>query len=540
MMAVLDRRERYRFYCLVLAGILIQLSDVGFLAALIYILGIYNGSSNSSFLPDVLLQNNAVLLLGLYFILFLAKTALAVLTIKMQLRFAYAVATRISEYNSAAYYATDFKEYSSRNATEFVQIISMQPMQFAQFLVLGVQELIIHSVMIAAIVAAIVAYNPLTFVFLIIFLLPPVAYIFFRLRKKSRHSRETIIHHHQHALHSLYEGLKAYVEANIYGKAGFFTRRFLQHQQKLNDANAIYSFYQQLPPRLIEASAVLGLLLLVIAVNAITDGRQEMLVTIAAFIAAAYKLIPGMVRVINLATQVKTYRAAVLSKLLLAAEERPAGNCAEIESISCENLSFGFGNKPVLRSFNQEFRKGDFKGIKAVSGKGKTTIVNLLLGFLSEEQGRVLYNGNPVQKRQRPGFWQHISYVKQDNFIIADTILKNIILDESHDSVRLSRALRYSGLEAMLKQIEGGLLYRVSENGKNLSGGQRQRVALARALYHDADVYILDESFSELDKDSEKQVLSHFRELAEQGKIVILISHSDDALACCKEVVELN
>ena len=80
----------------------------------------------------------------------------------------------------------------------------------------------------------------------------------------------------------------------------------------------------------------------------------------------------------------------------------------------------------------------------------------------------------------------------------------------------------------------------ITENGKNISGGQQQRIALARALYHDAEVYLLDEPFNELDEESERVLLTHFQKLSAQGKIVVMITHNKEALAFCNKIVSLN
>ena len=78
------------------------------------------------------------------------------------------------------------------------------------------------------------------------------------------------------------------------------------------------------------------------------------------------------------------------------------------------------------------------------------------------------------------------------------------------------------------------------ENGKNISGGQQQRIAIARALYKNADLILLDEPFNELDEDSERLLLEHFRELAQQGKLIVLITHNKKSLSYCSQIISLH
>ena len=80
----------------------------------------------------------------------------------------------------------------------------------------------------------------------------------------------------------------------------------------------------------------------------------------------------------------------------------------------------------------------------------------------------------------------------------------------------------------------------IMENGKNISGGQQQRIAIARALYKNADLILLDEPFNELDEESETMLLDHFHQLAQQGKLVILITHNKQSLIRCNKILSLD
>jgi ABC-type multidrug transport system fused ATPase/permease subunit len=540
IVSVLNKRERRRFYWLMAMNIFIVVSDLTLLAGLIYIVGIYGGSSDVSILPSALLDNNAILLLSSFFIVFLVKTLAAGWLIKKQSRFAYGVATRISANNAMGYYDCNYTQYTATPSSEFIQLISTQPMQFAQHLLLGMQDYINQLVLVSLVVTTVIIYNPAIFIFLLLFLLPPVTFMFFRLRAKAKNTRQNIVRYHQSSLQALYENLKGYVEANVYGRRQFFQKRFVDQQSKLNNHSADLLVLQQLPGRLIEACAVLGLLLLVIGVNYADKNNATFLTTIAAFMGASYKLIPGLVKLISLAAQIRNYHGVIVSRLLLATSPGQETRSNGISNIRYDNIGFKFNDHKVIQNASYQFNKGDFKGIKAYSGKGKTTMINLLLGFLPESEGTITYNDIPANPGERRSFWPSISYVKQENFLIADTILKNIVLSEDYDAKKLEQVVRDSGLQPVIDNLPDGIRHRLTENGKNLSGGQRQRIALARALYKDADVYILDESFSELDNASELKIIEHLKTLSDKGKIVILVTHSNTTLAQCREVIELH
>src|SRR6185436_9497003 len=182
--------------------------------------------------------------------------------------------------------------------------------------------------------------------------------------------------------------------------------------------------------------------------------------------------------------------------------------------------------------------KGDFIGITGRSGRGKTTILNLVLGFLAPAQGEIYFNGKLISNDSIKDFWPSVSYVRQKPFLIHDTILKNISLEEnSYDKNRLEQAIEISGLKTLIDGSPEGLNKLITENGKNISGGQQQRIALARALYKDAELFLLDEPFNELDETSTLSLVKYFKELSSTGKMVIMVTHDAKCLSYCNKVI---
>jgi ABC-type bacteriocin/lantibiotic exporter with double-glycine peptidase domain len=213
----------------------------------------------------------------------------------------------------------------------------------------------------------------------------------------------------------------------------------------------------------------------------------------------------------------------------------------KFQSIQFTNVSFQYDGLRIINDLSFSAEKGDFLGIGGKSGKGKTTILNILLGFLIPCKGNIEINGAVQGEEDLKKFWPSISYVRQQSFFIHDTILRNITLEENnYDEKRLQFALQTSGLIDFIEALPEGVHKMVAENAKNISGGQRQRISLARALYRDADLILLDEPFSELDEISEVVLLNHLRQLANNGKIIVMVTHNKKALSFCNKTILLD
>jgi len=289
---------------------------------------------------------------------------------------------------------------------------------------------------------------------------------------------------------------------------------------------------------------VLGLFVLIVIAKWSDINDSSTILTIGAFMAAAYKIIPGIVKIVNAAGQMRAYDFSINELETFPARVKSGDQGRQsgvIHTIEVRNLNFQYADNNVIRDFSLLIKKGDFIGITGKSGKGKTTIFNLLLGLLSPSNGEILINNSFVSITEIKNYWPQISYVRQQSFFIHDTILRNITLEEeSLDKERLESALKISGLCDFIKQSPDGLNKMITENGKNISGGQQQRIAIARALYKKAELILLDEPFNELDDVSTTLLSQHFKEITATGKTVIMITHDSKCLSFCSEIVSLD
>lgn len=194
-------------------------------------------------------------------------------------------------------------------------------------------------------------------------------------------------------------------------------------------------------------------------------------------------------------------------------------------SIECENLRFAYeADREVLHGVSLSFPKGSFTAIVGESGCGKSTISAILMGRNKGYAGKITVGGVSLSKISEDSLMKNITYVSHQSYLFKGTVRENLLMAnlKACDDV-LWDVLEQVNLADFLRG-ENGLDTMLNEKASNLSGGQCQRLALARALLHDSPVYIFDEATSNIDVESENDIMAQIYGLA-RTKTVILISH---------------
>lgn len=544
---ILDKKERKRFTLLIFLNIVISVIDIVSLALLLWIVQFYIQPADSkllSYLPGWLADKTSVWLIAIFFAFFSLKNLAGFYIDKAHHQYNSLVAIRISRNKLVNYQNAGYEEFVNIDSSKQIRTICMQPFEFCQYILSGIQQIITQLSLILIAVSAILLFNPKLFLLLLAILVPPVIAVFYLIKKRMILARKDIQTNSQHSYQYILDALKGYVESNIYNRHEFFLNRFINSRKKFSTALFDTMLIQSMPARIIEVFAILGLFVLIAIAKCSGDNDTASLLTIGAFMAAAYKIIPGMVKITNTSGQMKAYEFSAND--MRRNEEAIAVNnkrspVVSIQSLRLKNLSFNYGKQQVFKNFNLNMQQGDFIGLSGASGKGKTTILNLLMGFLEPEKGEVIINDIALKKENIKVYWPSVAYVRQQAFFIHDTLLRNITLEEdNHDIKRLNCAIKTSGLDIFKDQFSEGMQKVITENGKNISGGQQQRITIARALYKNADLILLDEPFNELDECSETLLLEHFKRLAQQGRLIILITHNKKSLSYCTKIISLD
>ena len=545
---ILSKSEKKKLFFLITANILISIADIVFLALLLFVINFYtsaNISFHNYFFSEKFFSRDSITLVSLFFILFSLKNISGYFILRAQYKFVYNVASRISSSNLLKYLEGSFTEYVNIDSSVQIRKISQQPIEFCQYILAGSQQIITEFVLILLSLIAILIFNAKLFLLLFAILLPAILIMSIITKRRLKSVRKHVKFAGEKTLQYLQETISGFAESNVFEKNNYFTNKYAASQQNLNNYLSELQSTQAIPSRLIEIFAVLGLFILIV-LNKFLPAHfySSELITFGAFMAGAYKIIPGIVKISNISGQIKTFDFTMNDLIVQQKIKLKVKNNDIIKSIYSVNFNdvyYKTQATQILQEFSMHLKSGDFACISGASGNGKTTIINLLLGFLEPQHGTIFINEKTTSISDRCQYQKHISYVKQQPFLIYDTIINNITLGEiNYDEKKINDLIIVCGLDELINQSEKGLQKLLTENGKNISGGQRQRIAIARSLYKNADVIILDEPFNELDEASEYLLLKHFKQLAEEGKIIILVTHNTNSFSFCNQIISLE
>lgn len=191
-----------------------------------------------------------------------------------------------------------------------------------------------------------------------------------------------------------------------------------------------------------------------------------------------------------------------------------------IRKIQLNNISFSYKDKKILNNLSFEFKTGNIYYIIGESGVGKSTLARLISGQLQPLSGQINYNEYSINQMSVEELTNYMAWVSQDTILFHDTILNNIVLDETIDMKRVREVCQACQILKYIDNLSHGFDTMLAEQGNNFSGGQKNRICLARAIYKNKPIIILDEVTSGVDK-IKKGLKGYFT-----NKIVIIITHS--------------
>jgi ATP-binding cassette subfamily B protein len=196
----------------------------------------------------------------------------------------------------------------------------------------------------------------------------------------------------------------------------------------------------------------------------------------------------------------------------------------------------------VLKNISLSIEKGARIGFIGMTGGGKSTLLDIIMGLLPPTNGELIIDQQPIDSQNRRAWQTHIAHVPQDIFLSDSSIEENIafgIEKEKIDHQRVKKAAQQAQIAELIEEWKDGYQTFAGERGVRLSGGQRQRIGIARALYKKTNILIFDEATSALDNETEREVMEVIEDLGKEITILI-IAHRLTTLKGCDRIVSLD
>ena len=355
------------------------------------------------------------------------------------------------------------------------------------------------------------------------------------------------------------ESVTGIKEIKIANKENYFINGYADCGAGYVYAVQKYNLYNSTPRLLIETIAVAGMVGYMLLVMMRGTSLSTLLPQLTVLMAAATRLLPSANRINNYLTSIAYFEPFMMNVTDNLQQEIHDGSVSynsddyrkkkEVtklpvkERIEMTDICYKYPNTDsyILNNAAMSIPVGKSVGIVGTSGAGKTTIVDVLLGLLKPESGKIYADGVDVMQNYQ-GWLKNIGYIPQTIFMVDSTIRKNVAFgypDDEIDDNKVWNALKEASLDEFVKNLPEGLDTQIGERGIRLSGGQRQRIGIARALFEDPEVLVLDEATSALDNETEAAIMDSINRLHGK-KTLIIIAHRLQTIEKCDMVYRIE
>lgn len=351
---------------------------------------------------------------------------------------------------------------------------------------------------------------------------------------------------------TILENISNIKELKILSAEDTFFEKYQIVEKSYRKTQELQSFYNAIPPYLVEMLVVLALLILacIISIQSPND-NSKLMASFAIIVASIFRIAPALNRIQSSIININASRNFVkrinekyekydfehFKKENLQSE----GILGFHDKIELKNICFSYNsNKQVLKNISITINKGDFVGIIGLSGAGKSTLADILTGLLPADSGEIIVDNTELSQKNFQKFRRMLGYVPQQINILDKSIKENVAwgCKEINDS-KVVNALKSAQLYNVIEEYPQGIDSNIIVGSNGLSQGQKQRLAIARALYRDPQIIILDEATSALDVQIEHEITEMLKEIS-STKTIIAIAHRLSTLKACNKLIYMK
>jgi ATP-binding cassette, subfamily B, bacterial PglK len=549
-------KSAYFLLFLMIVGVFFEALGIGLVVPLLYAItdpGIIR--ENLYFTEQQWLINSTdneliLIVMSLLMVTYVLKSAFMVFLSWYKFKFSFDFQTKISTDIFKKYLSQPYLFHLSADTVRLTQNLTREVNIAIFYFLIPCLTLILEILVTIGVLLLILAINPVGFITLI-FLFGIPMYLFHLFTRKKIHELGKYRKDCEaERLKYIQQGLYSIKEIMILGREKYMISAFDFHTKGLALVERKENTIQALPHVFLELLAIIGLVGFVIVSQLL--GKIEVAVILASlglFLAAVFRLIPSLTRIINSWGRVKyampSVDAIYLESLNLSNGKikNAQGGISFTKALTVENLSFSYttNKDPVLLDIDMKFLFSSVTAIIGQSGSGKSTLIDILTGLLTPTKGRILADGDDIFLNIK-GWQDKLGYVAPYTYISDLTLAENIALGvekEQIDYALLDEVIRVSFLDDFVKSLEYGVDTLMGDNGNRLSSGQRQRIGIARALYKKPFILIMDEATSALDDETEKNIIEDLISM-KKDRTIIFITHNAGHLQYCDSAYEIK
>ena len=557
---LLSKRQRKRLYLILFflfIGMLLEAFGIGIILPILNIIASPESLKQFDWVNDFFVFINIIeerqiiifslsLLVAVYFF----KSVYLVGLSYFQNKYISFISAELSNRLFKNYLNQDYMFHNNRNSAELIKMFQVEINLVTQLLLSGL-ILITEIAITIAIVSTLLFVEPIGTLFIIVFFLI-FGTGFYSFSKKKSIAWGLIRQQADNNIAKLItEGLNGFSEVFLLGKEHFFQNKLIQYNKVKARINSNQVTLGQIPRYYLEFISIVSLVgfILIMIIN--EKNIAEIISIGGVFIAATFRVLPSINRIIGSLQQIKYYKSSVdlvnrdlQLKYLPMKEETSQTEILFQHKLALNKISFAYPKTDlnVFENLDFELSRGEVVGIIGPSGVGKSTFTNIIVGFLHSFEGIFMVDGKIIDRSNSVQWRKQLGYVSQSIYLTDDTIRANIAFGEEPfevDDLRMENALKKGQLFSFVQSLPNQLETIVGERGAQLSGGQQQRIGIARALYNEPKLLILDEATSALDEDTEREVMKAVEGL--KGEMTILIiTHRLSTLACCDKIYKVD
>lgn len=440
--------------------------------------------------------------------------------------------------------------HSSGSSSELTNNIAIECSRLTHQVITPLMQINAKAVLVIVMATAIFLINPLV-AFVGISLFVATYYVLYKIvRKFLSDCGRTVTRANQLRLKLINEGFGGIKDILVLGRQKNFVDQFDEVSRQFADSQGSIQSLAQVPRYAMELIAFGSIIILTLYLLSSYNGDLgSILPVLSIYALAGFKLLPAFQQIY---AGVSTLRSHINAFENLQADlessqqkqktdlDSSSGQLKLHSEITMQDVVFQYPSKtePALNQIDITFPVNQVTGLVGASGSGKSTAIDLLMGLISPDQGKLLIDGKTLSTTHLNDWQNNIGYVPQSIFLSDASIKENIAFGLAFEDIndnQVINAAKMAHLEAFIESLPEGLNTRVGERGVQLSGGQRQRIGIARALYHDPDVLVLDEATSALDGITEKMVMDAIHDFSGK-KTIIMIAHRLATVKQCDQI----